>query len=200
MSYDYEIKRLKTLLNSKEETKKALVTSLSSNEKKLKELKTKLTFYSKLLENKLQEKTNIENILTNIVNEMFSKQDEIKIDLIYDKEDNLKGIKLLVSSDGTSFNDILEFYGEGEVTCVVIILNILLLMVNETVPKFIVFDEPFAFLNPSYHEKMNQFIQSIVEDTGIQIILLTHQSNPMGKIVQIRKKNGSSYVAETDNV
>jgi ABC-type molybdate transport system ATPase subunit len=195
---NYEINRLKNLLESKKNELKHYQERNIVYLKDLKTLRVKLAFFSKVLETKLEEKTNIENILTQLNNEVFDKEDQIKIELTYDKDESLKGIKLLVSSDGINFGNILDTYGEGEVTVVIIVLNILLLMVNDSVPKFVVFDEPFAFLNKSKQSRINDFISSIVENTGCQIILLTHQDDLIGKVISVTKKQGTSYVSEQD--
>ena len=193
---NYELNRLKTSLESKKRELKHHEERNVAYTSSLKNLKTKLGFFSKVLETKLEEKTNIEKILTQLINEVFDKTDQIKIELTYDKDESLKGIKLLVSSDGINFGNILDTYGEGEVSVVIIVLNILLLMVNDSVPKFVVFDEPFAFLNKSKQSRINDFIKSIVDNTGCQIILLTHQDELIGKVVSVVKKQGSSYVSE----
>ena len=196
--FDYTINQLKKRLESKKKALSEANTEVTSLQKLVTEYRTKLAFFSKVLEVKLQEKKNIEGILTKLINEVFEKEDTLKLEIIYDKDESLKGIKCLVSSDGVNFGSILDTYGEGEISIIIVILYILLLVVNDSVPKFITFDEPLAFLNKAKQARVNDFILSIVENTKIQVIWLTHQDDPIGRIVKVTKIKGSSSIQIID--
>lgn len=196
--FDYTINQLKKKLEAKKKQLAEINSEVVSLNKLVNDYRTKLAFFSKVLEIKLQEKKNIEGILTKLINEVFEKEDTLKLEIIYDKDESLKGIKCLVSSDGINFGSILDTYGEGEISIIIVILYILLLVVNDSVPKFITFDEPLAFLNKAKQARVNDFILSIVENTNIQIIWLTHQDEPIGRIIKVTKIKGSSTIQTID--
>jgi wobble nucleotide-excising tRNase len=198
--YEYKINNLEKELSNYKNKLKHLKIKETTLSQVINKYKQKLSLFSRFLEIKLNEKSKIEKMLTNLVNEVFDKNDELKLELTYDKDESLKGIKCLVSSDGENFGPILDSYGEGEVTVVVLILYFLLLMVNNNVPKIIVFDEPLAFLNKSKFEVVNDFIKSVVKNTGIQVITLTHQDNPIGRLVKVDKTKGTSVISIDDSL
>jgi hypothetical protein len=125
--YEYKINNLEKELSNYKNKLKHLKIKETTLSQVINKYKQKLSLFSRFLEIKLNEKSKIEKMLTNLVNEVFDKNDELKLELTYDKDESLKGIKCLVSSDGENFGPILDSYGEGEVTVVVLILYFLLL-------------------------------------------------------------------------
>lgn len=63
----------------------------------------------------------------------------------------------------------------GGVACVVgFLLKIVMLLLTKGSGSPIFLDETFAFLSVGHHERMSSFLRQLVDDTGVQIILVTH--------------------------
>jgi DNA repair exonuclease SbcCD ATPase subunit len=84
-------------------------------------------------------------------------------------------------ADGSSYTtDVLSARGGGLAATVGLLLRVVVLLLSrqtypESTPDILVLDETLAMLSSDRLEAAGVFLRSLVENTGLQIILVTHQ-------------------------
>jgi len=63
-----------------------------------------------------------------------------------------------------------------------------LVMRRPRVSRVVILDEPFRFVSREYQTRVRGMIQQLAKDMGIQIIMVTHNSNFVtGKVIQLER-------------
>jgi DNA repair exonuclease SbcCD ATPase subunit len=83
--------------------------------------------------------------------------------------------------DGSSFEtDVLSARGGGLAAVVGLLLRVVLILLTRAsgkkAPDVLVLDETLAHLSREYLDAAGQFLRTLVDSTGLQLIMVTHQS------------------------
>lgn len=103
--------------------------------------------------------------------------------------------------DATLETPVLESHGGGLAAIVGFLLRVTVMLLDKGADKanVLVLDETFGMVSDEYLEPLAEFTRDLVDKTGIQVILVTHQ--PMweehaDKTVRFGIKNGATFVRE----
>jgi DNA repair ATPase RecN len=82
--------------------------------------------------------------------------------------------------DGSEFEtDVMSARGGGLAAVVGLLLRVVLILLTRgagrNAPEILVLDETLAHLSSEYLEAAGQFLRTLVDTTGIQIVMVTHQ-------------------------
>lgn len=96
---------------------------------------------------------------------------------------------------------VLESRGGGLAAIVGFLLRVTVMLLDRGADKanVLVLDETFGMVSDEYLDPLAEFIRELVDKTGIQVILVTHQpewSEYADKTVRFGIRNGSTYVRE----
>ena len=184
------------LLNQEQEIKNKIETLVSEN----KLLEESISLTKKCLDEALKLKDSIESLPQQGLLAVFEKDIKFKLDEVKDTSGFIKGLKPKFSTFGDNFVDPKDDFSAGICDVASIFLHIGFLLMSPTA-KFILFDEPLSKLNIEYWNKLGPIFQQIVESTGTQIVIVTHQPSPLGKVykVSMDKNISSVQVINYDN-
>ena len=72
--------------------------------------------------------------------------------------------------------DPLDSHGGGLVNIVSMVLRLVIVALTPGLSRVVVLDEPFAQLSQSYVEGVSLFIRELVDTTGIQLLIVSHEA------------------------
>lgn len=72
--------------------------------------------------------------------------------------------------------DPMDAHGGGLVNVVALVLRLTIVALTPGLSRTVVLDEPFAQLSQGYIEGMGRFIRELVDATGIQLIIVSHET------------------------
>jgi DNA repair exonuclease SbcCD ATPase subunit len=79
-------------------------------------------------------------------------------------------------SDGSTIDTpVLEARGGGLAATVGFLLRLVVILLSESKSSLLVLDETFAMVSDEYLGRLSEFIREIVDSTGVQIVMVTHQ-------------------------
>lgn len=96
--------------------------------------------------------------------------------------------------------DPLESHGGGVVNVVAFVLRVVVTALTPGLSRVLVLDEPFAQLSQEYLEPMGGFLRELVEATGIQLIVVSHEPEIAAiadKAFRFTKVGSVSQITET---
>lgn len=76
---------------------------------------------------------------------------------------------------GEAGRDPLESHGGGLVNIVAFVLRLVVVALTPGLSRTVVLDEPFAQLSGGYLEAVGSFLRELVDATGIQLLLVSHE-------------------------
>lgn len=71
---------------------------------------------------------------------------------------------------------VMEARGGGLAATVGFLLRLVILLLSKPKQPFLVLDESFSMVSEEYLDKVSYFLQEVTVKTGVQIILITHQT------------------------
>lgn len=152
-----------------------------------------------VLQGSFEAKESIENLLTRGLTDILGSPCSFILKEVVDSNGNPKGYRPLVKEAEGDYDDPNDSFGNGGKAIMSICIKIAEILTFPGVPKLLVMDEPLAPLSVNYQERFESFMKTICNLTGIQIVQITHQPFPFGKIYRVTKdKNGISSVAVTN--
>ena len=97
--------------------------------------------------------------------------------------------------------DVMDARGGGLAATVGFLLRlvVMLLKTDSKTDNFMVLDETFAMVSAEYLEGLREFIRKIVDKTGVQILMVTHQpefAELADKVYRLSTVDGFSVVKE----
>ena len=98
--------------------------------------------------------------------------------------ENPQGIKLPISK-----------YGAGVTSIVDLAIRISIPILSGETAKLFVIDEPCPVLHQNIWPKLIPVLEQICSATGLQLIVVTHFNEQLGRIVQLTKENGVTKIA-----
>lgn len=72
-------------------------------------------------------------------------------------------------------HDPMDSHGGGLVNVVALVLRLVIVALTPGLSRVVVLDEPFAQLSQGYIEPVSQFIRALVDRTGIQLLIVSHE-------------------------
>jgi DNA repair ATPase RecN len=128
----------------------------------------------------------LEDIVSNGLSQVFDEPMELKLTQVV----RAKRVELDITvKTGNLETPILEARGGGLAAVAGFILRVAVIMLSRT-RKILVLDETFAQLSEDYVPRMAEFISELCKDTGLQIIMVTHQpefAEAADKVYRIEK-------------
>lgn len=127
-------------------------------------------------------------------------------DVFYDKnisfgvtftpQKNTTILEMYIEEDGIRY-DPLESRGHGLADLICFALRVSILCLQPTLRKVIILDEPFKQISEEYRERAIAFVKKVAEQTGIQIILVTHiteLARNADKVFKVTNVDGNSII------
>ena len=176
------IQLVKELSVDKEKTEKAKAFIQSIAEDTLKNLEFHLTT---LPTSALH---SIDPTAPNQIAEISIKRDQVECAFYFEEEGNEETKDKPIDSAG---GGLLGIAGMAN--------RIMMWSLNPNRPTWIL-DEPFKDLSPDLHRNASELLNKLVEDLGIQIIMVSHQEeihSKADKIFKVTRKGNESFITET---
>lgn len=129
----------------------------------------------------------------------FGVEEEFTITLDMEKKKPLASISIRNSKTGIEMDPLDD--GGGLLDILSVALRLVMLRYSDNPSDGpIILDEPFKMLSAKYLPGAIDFIQSVVEDFGRQIIMVTHNDSlaAMGKVIRIAKDERGISHARTE--
>jgi DNA repair exonuclease SbcCD ATPase subunit len=196
---DQDLQNLKIKIEILKAKKEELLLTEAELTKKLKtvrslnfELENAILLAKACLEDFLKRRIYIEDLVSKALTSVFGVEYKFLLELQYDSEDIIKGIKPRLSVQGGEFDDPLDSFGGGVQAVTSLCFRIAILLLNSQTAELLVMDEPLANLSASLQPTIQAFIEETCRVTGLQLIMVTHQDEPFGKVYKIEKRKGIS--------
>lgn len=145
----------------------------------------------------------IEQLVTRGLQTIFD--DSLSFHIIQDVKARRAEVSFIVRTtllDGTKVDtDVLNARGGGLAATVGFLLRLVVLLLRYDGKRDIlmVLDETFAHVSAEYVEGVRDFIRQVVDKTGIQVLMVTHQpefAEAADKVYRLSIKNGKTVVQE----
>lgn len=157
----------------------------------------------KCLEESLEQRKFIETIVSSALTEVFGVPFTFILDPVHDKDGSIKGLKPLLKQGDEEFRDPLSSFGAAVQTIASITFRFANLFLSTGTAKVMILDEPLANVSPALQNRFRNFIINVCKDTGLQIIMTTHMTEPFGKVYKVEfssKNKGSTVTDVTDSL
>lgn len=69
---------------------------------------------------------------------------------------------------------VLDARGGGMVQVVAFVLRLVMVLLTPGVRKILFLDETFRFVSESYTDRLGEFVRTVAEQKGVQIVMITH--------------------------
>lgn len=140
----------------------------------------------------------IQNITSMGLSQIFDEPMELKIEQVVRARRVEMDIKVRT---GNLETPILEARGGGLAAVAGFLLRVSVLLLTPGARKLIILDEVFAMLSEDYLERTAYFLKELCDKTGLQLILVTHQTEfaeAADRVIRIErtKQNTSRLVVE----
>lgn len=118
------------------------------------------------------------------------------------KTANVEFVVRETRKDGFHETPVMEARGGGLAATIGFLLRIVVMLLkskNTTEENILILDETFAHVSDEYLPALGDFLREIVEKTGVQIIMVTHQpefADYADKVYRFTKKDGKTQVTE----
>lgn len=148
-------------------------------------------------ERQAQVQTQIETLVTHGVQTIFG--DDLTFHVISEQKANRAEVSFSLRSsmgDETVETPILDARGGGVAAVVGFLLRLIITLLREDRP-LLVLDETFAQVSDGYLPNVGQFVKELVDQTGAQILMVTHSdvfAEYADAKYQVTQKNGVSVV------
>lgn len=117
--------------------------------------------------------------------EIFDEPYEFKI--VFEQKRGRTEARLLFERDGLEV-DPMTASGGGVVDVASFALRLSCLMLSKpSLRKILILDEPFKFVSEEYRDRIRILLETLSEDLGIQILMVTHiKELEIGKIIKLK--------------
>jgi DNA repair exonuclease SbcCD ATPase subunit len=190
------VEYLRRRLADIESRKQALNKSCGALDVKIKVTQEALELARKCLEQSLKRRKYIERLISQALSEVYDLDYTFVLEVLVDGEGNIKGLKPRLSLDGGDFRDPVDCYGQGASDIINLVLSIICLGFVGGTQKILVMDEPLAHIGSEMQSRLNALLTRICQDLDLQLIMITHQNSPFGKVLRVKKNGGVSRVEE----
>ena len=184
--------------------KESLDIQFKKNSDNLKEIEIKETLYQKcsvFLQKsadifKTRHVEQIETVVTQGLHEILGNVN-LQFKVIYEAKKNAIGIEFKIYNSALKETyDIINSFGGGIADIVAILLRVFFLY-KSGIRKVLVLDETGKFISNTYQENFSNFLKTISEKLGIQIILISHKKEVIksaDKVIKLRKEQTKTVI------
>ena len=105
-------------------------------------------------------------------------------------------VEMYIEEDGIRY-DPLESRGHGMADLLTFALRVSIMALQANMRKVLIMDEPFTRISAEYRDRAIEFVKTVSEQTGTQIILVTHipeLAERADKVFKVTMNNGVSKV------
>jgi len=190
LKVQFEIKRLKVL--ELQQAKEELEIKLKNLQNQLNDDEKSLTLLKACLEKLLEKKIYIEDLISKALTTVFNKNYKCLLELQYDSDGILKGIKPKFAEEDGEFDDPISSFGSGAAAIASLCLRIAILLITGGTAPVLVMDEPLANLSSDLQPTMQKFIEETCKASDLQLVMITHLDEPFGKVYRVSKHSGIS--------
>lgn len=130
-------------------------------------------------ERQLKAQDTIEELVTQGLQQIFD--DSLSFHIVQNVKAKSSSVEFVVRttlSDGTIVDTpVMDARGGGLAATIGFLLRVVILLLKngKEADNILILDETFAMVSDEYLEGLGEFLRRLVEDTGIQIIMVTHQ-------------------------
>lgn len=146
------------------------LTQLSNDIEDLEKIHAVITTYAKTYQEGFLRQ--IEDVVTTGLQAIF------ETDMVFTIEQVVSGKRLEVKfslTTGDLTTGVMDARGGGVGAVIGFLLRVAILLLVPNQRKLLVLDETFAQLSVEYLPALSEFIRQLVDSTGIQVIMVTHQ-------------------------
>lgn len=140
----------------------------------------------------IEQKTFLEKVISKALSEVFGIPHEFILEPIY-TDGLLTGLKPKIKEGKGEEDDPMTGLGTGAQSLISLCLRICMLVLQNETAKLLVLDEPLANVNFALQTNLSEFVKNVCEETGLQVIMVTHLDSPFGRVFESVKKGGSTY-------
>lgn len=147
-----------------------------------------LLLCKKALEQSLERKKYVEAIISSGLTEVYGVQYSYELREVLDDAGVVRGLKPTLKRVGGLERDPYRRFGRGAKDVMNICYNFALILLEHSTARLLVMDEPLSHISPEMQEKLEQFMKNICKKSGLQLVMITHQDAPFGKVYEVKKK------------
>lgn len=148
------------------------------------------------LEESLKRKKYIEELLSQALSEIYGVPYEFELELLVDDEGFIKGLRPRLRCEGGGWRDPNDNFGAGVGSVLNLFLHLVCLAFVGGTQKFMFFDEPLAHISSGMQKRLESFLRTVCQGLGIQLVMITHQDAPFGKVYVVKKTDRISRIQE----
>jgi DNA repair exonuclease SbcCD ATPase subunit len=140
----------------------------------------------------------IQDIASRGLTQIFGEPMELRIEQVV----RARRVEMdIMVKTGELVTPILESRGGGLAAVAGFLLRVAVLLLTPNVRKFMALDETFAMLSEDYLENMGNFLRELCEQTGLQMLMVSHQTefaDAADAVIRIEKSatNTSKLIRE----
>ena len=195
-----EVNKLAGVLEEKNTGLQILQKKKSTVDAELPPKQEAVSLAKKCLERSLEQKKYIEQIISSGLTEVFGLPYIFVLETVYGADNAIKGLKPRLQEDGGELDDPLNSFGAAAQSIASVCFRIAILLLSSGTAKILIMDEPLANVSPSLQDRFRVFIEKICNETGLQMILITHTPEPFGRVWEVikekKKKKRISKIVE----
>lgn len=192
-SLEEKLTRLQDLMTQKEEI-----------DLKLPSKQEAILLAKKCLETSLEQKKYIEEIVSAGLTEVFGTTYTFILETVYGPDGSIKGLKPRLKESNGEFDDPINSFGAGVGSIASACFRMAILLLSSGTAKVLILDEPLANVSSTLQDRFKVFVETICEQTGLQLIMITHMDAPFGRVWEVTKeskiKNKSSKIKDVTEV
>lgn len=133
--------------------------------------------------------SSIASVVSHCLSAIFDEPYELEMD--FGKKRGRTEVVISFRRDG-KLVDPMSASGGGAVDVAAFALRLACLMMSRKARRLLVLDEPFKFVSAEYRDRVRAMLETVSEEMGVQIVMVTHvRELETGNVLQLRGKGTS---------
>lgn len=161
---------------------------VKSKARELERAEQAMVLVKKALEKSLSRKRYVESIISSGLSEVYGVQYSYELKEVVDDDGLVRGLKPTLKRVGGLERDPYRRFGRGAKDVMNICYNFALILLEAGTSRLLVMDEPLSHISNEMQERLEQFMQNICKKSGLQLVMITHQDAPFGRVYEVKKK------------
>jgi DNA repair exonuclease SbcCD ATPase subunit len=192
MSYEIALAKVESARDEIVRQVASLTEDINNLDYQIQVTKEAVDLAVKCLEDHSKNISYIESIVTTALQAVFGKDYKFFFERVLSKEGVLRGIRAKVRI-GDFESELTDSFGAGVQAVASLFLRIAAVLLSG-LPRVLIMDEPLVNLSPKVWLKLAPFLEQICENSGLQIIMVTHVDAPIGTVWRVVKNGDKSEV------
>lgn len=197
-----DVERFAAVLEERQKALTKLQTEATGLREGLKPVKDAISLAKKCLEESLAQKKYIEEIVSAGLTEVFGIEYTFVLEIVLGDDNTIKGLKPRLKEAGGELDDPMASFGAGAQSIASVCFRMALLLLTSGTAKVLILDEPLANVSPALQSRFQQFVETTCNETGLQLIMVTHMDQPFGRVYEVskdaKKQRKTSIVREME--